>query len=158
MPTSRRTRHFLVDMISKYKKADYVGEEKRTVDGDPDEVTDLLNFGPSQLEWAKVPEHKVIVCSVCLELVPVLDELVRKCLGVFDHLSCVCLPGWVGGLQQRSRDTRDGIVVRPTLTRREHGIVHTLLEIFAGLAILTEEDETCARAAKRFVSERISFR
>jgi hypothetical protein len=81
-----------------------------------------------------------------LELVSILDKLLGKCPGVFDHLLRIRLPGRLGRLQQRSRDTRDGIVVGSTLARREHSIVHTLLEIFVSLAILAEEDKTGARA------------
>ena len=119
---------------------------KRTVNGDADEVTDFLDFGPSQLERTKVPEHEVTVCSARLELVSVLDELLCKRPGVFDHQLRICLPGRLGRLQQRGRDARDGVIVGPTLARREHSIIHTLLEISVSLAILAEEDKAGARA------------
>jgi hypothetical protein len=81
-----------------------------------------------------------------LELVPVLDELVCKCPGVFDHLLRICLPRRLGRLQQRGRDARDGVIVGSTLARREHSIIHTLLEIFVSFTILAEEDKTGAWA------------
>ena len=119
---------------------------KRTVNGDADEVADFLDFGPSQLERTKVPEHEVTVGSTCLELVPILDELFGKRPGVFDHLLCICLPGRLGCLQQRGRDARNGVIMGPTLARREDSIIHALLKIFVSLAILAEEDKTGARA------------
>jgi hypothetical protein len=65
---------------------------KRTVDGDTDEVTDLLDLGPRQFERAKIPEHEVTVCSTRLELIPVFDKLIRKRLRIFNHLLRICFP------------------------------------------------------------------
>ena len=130
----------------------------RTVDSDAEEVANLLDLRPGQLEWAKIPEHEMAIRAARLELVPVLDELVRKCPRVFDYLLCVCLPGWLRGLQQGRRDTRDGIVVWATLACREYGIVHALLEVLMSLTVLAEEDEAGTRTAKRFVSTRALLR
>ena len=66
--------------------------KKRTVDGDADEISDLLDLGPRQFERAKIPEHEVTVCSTRLELIPMFGKLVRERLRVFDHLLRVCLP------------------------------------------------------------------
>ncbi len=132
-------------------------KKKRTVDGDADEVSDLLDLGPSQFERAKIPEHEVIVCSARLELIPVFDNLIRKRLCVFNHLLRICLPCWLRRLQQRGCDTRDSVVVGSTLTRREHGIIHALLDVLAGLAALAEEDETGAGTTKCFVSESSAY-
>jgi hypothetical protein len=65
---------------------------KRTVDGDTDEVSNLLDLGPRQFERAKIPEHEVTICSTRLELIPVFDKLIRKRLGIFNHLLCICFP------------------------------------------------------------------
>jgi hypothetical protein len=125
-----------------------------TVDSDAEEVANLLDLRPGQLERAKIPEHEMVIRAARLKLVPVLAELVRKCLRVLDYLLCVCLPGRLRRLQQGRRDTRDGVVVWATLACREYGIVHALLEVLVNLAILAEEDEAGTRSAKRFVSTR----
>ncbi len=78
----------------------------RTVDGDAEEVTDLLDLGPCQLERAEVPEHEVV----------------------------------------------NGVIVRATLARGEHGIIYALLEVLVCLAVFAEEDKARTRATKRLVS------
>jgi hypothetical protein len=96
----------------------------------------------------------VVVRAACLELVPVLEKLVCKCLRVLDHLLRVFLPVRLRRLQQRRGNTGDGVVVRTTLTRGEHGVVYALLEVLVSLAVFAEEDETGSRATERFVSVR----
>jgi hypothetical protein len=134
------------------------GRIKRTVDGDADKVSDLLDLRPSQFERTKIPEHEVTVGSARLELIPILDKLIRKRPRVFDHLLRICLPRWLRRLQQRGCDSRNGVVVGPALTCGENGIIHALLEVFVSLVILAEEDEARTGATKRFVSTRALLR
>ena len=113
---------------------------KHTVDGDANEITDFLDFGPCQLERAKIPEHEVTVCATRLELVSVLDELICERPRIFDHLLCICLPGRLRRLQQRSRDASNSVIMGTTLTCREHCIIHAFLEVLVSLAVLAEKD------------------
>lgn len=61
-------------------------------------------------------------------------------------------------LLQRGCDSRDRVVVGSTLTCGEHGIIHTLLEVLASLAILAEKDEASSGTTKRFVSRKVLLR
>jgi hypothetical protein len=65
---------------------------KCTVDGDSDEVSDLLDLGPRQFKRAKIPEHEVTICSTRLELIPVFEKLIGKRLRIFNHLLRICFP------------------------------------------------------------------
>jgi hypothetical protein len=68
------------------------GRIERTVDGDADEVSNLLDLRPSQFERAKIPKHEVTVGSAGLELIPIFDKFIRKRPSVFNHLLRICLP------------------------------------------------------------------
>ena len=89
-----------------------------------------------------------------LELVPVLEEFVRKRLRVLDNLLCICLPGRLRRLQEGGCDTRDSVIVWPTLACGEYSIVHAFLKIFVRLAVLAEEDKASTWPAECFVSTR----
>jgi len=65
---------------------------KRTVDGDTNEVSDLLDLGPRQFERAKIPEHEVAVCSTRLELILVFEKLIGKRLRILNHLLGIFFP------------------------------------------------------------------
>jgi len=128
---------------------------KRTVDGDANKVSDLLDLGTRQFERAKIPEHEVTVCSTRLELIPVFEKLIRKRLRILNHLPRIFFPRWLRRLQQRGCDSRDRVIMGSSLTCGEHGIIHALLEVLASLAVLAEEDETSAGTTKCFVSTRV---
>jgi hypothetical protein len=100
----------------------------------------------------------VSVRSTRLELIPVFAKLIRERLRIFNHLPRVFFPRWLRRLLQRGCDSRDRVIVGSTLTCGEHGIIHTLLEVLASLAILAEEDETSAGATKCFVSRGVLIR
>jgi hypothetical protein len=86
--------------------------ERRTVDGDPDEVAQLLELRAGQLERAQVPEHEVVVRPVRLELVAVAHERLRERARVRDDLLRVRLPLGLRRLAQRDRDARDRLLMR----------------------------------------------
>lgn len=66
--------------------------EGRTVDGDADEIAELLELAARQAERAQVPEHKVVVSALRLQLVAGSDKLVTERLRVCDDLLRVRLP------------------------------------------------------------------
>ena len=84
------------------KKKNHPGEERsggRTVDGDAEEVSDLLDFGPCQFERPQVPQYEVVVRAAGLQFVPVLEKLICERLRILDHLLRVRFPGWLARLQ-----------------------------------------------------------
>ena len=101
--TRRPIRRFLGTGAGfKKKKKNHPGEERsggRTVDGDAEEVPDLLDFGPCQLERPQVPQYEVVVRAAGLQLVPVLEKLICERLRILDHLLRVRFPGWLARLQ-----------------------------------------------------------
>ena len=81
----------------------------RTVDGDADEVAQLLELAARQAERTQVPEHEVVVGALCLQLVAVPDELIAECLRVGDDLLRVRLPCRGGCLLERGCDASNGL-------------------------------------------------
>ena len=98
----------------------------------------------------------MVVGARGLELVAARDELRAEGLRVRDDLLGVRLPRRLARLQERSRDTRDGVVVRAALARGEDGVVDALLEVGSLLRVLAEEDEAGAGTAEGLVPERES--
>ena len=100
--TRRPIRRFLGTGAGFIKKKNHPGEERsggRTVDGDAEEVPDLLDFGPCQLERPQVPQHEMVVRAAGLQLVPVLEKLICERLRILDHLLRIRFPGWRARLQ-----------------------------------------------------------
>jgi hypothetical protein len=70
----------------------------------------------------------MVIASSGLEAVTKLDESRGEGPTVLDDGLCVLLEAGVGGLFERDGDGRNGIVVRPALARREHGIIDATLD------------------------------
>lgn len=97
----------------------------------------------------------MVVCTRCLELVALRDELLTEDLGVGDDLLSVGLPCGLSSLKKRSRDTRDSVIVRATLACREDSFVNALLKISGLVRALAEEDQAGARATEGLVSAQL---
>jgi hypothetical protein len=89
-------------------------------------ITDLLNLGTGEAKRAEVPENKVVVGTVSLELVALRGELGSDGPAVGDDLGGVLLEGGGSDLLERDGDTGDGVVVRSTLASGEDGVVDAL--------------------------------
>lgn len=123
------------------------------VDGDVDQIADLLHLGASETLRPQVPENKVIVRAVGNRLVTVRRKTSGKSASVGANLLGVVLPLRAGNLFERDGDTGNDIVVRATLGRRENGLVDLFLKIRVLLALgsATEEDKTGTRATEGLV-------
>ena len=80
-----------------------------TIDGDADEIAELLELAAGELERAKVPENEVVVGAARLELVVLTDEGLSERTGVADHLLSIRLPLGLASLMERSRNTGNGL-------------------------------------------------
>lgn len=79
------------------------------VQSDVAQVTDLLELAAGQTQRSEIPEDKVVVRTVGLELVVVLSEGVGDGARVFNHLGGVGLEGWVCSLLECDGDTGNGL-------------------------------------------------
>lgn len=122
------------------------------VDRDANNVAELLELAAGESQRAKIPENKVVIGTVGLQLVPVGNEFLTEGLRIGDDLLSICLPCGLSGLQESGGDTGNGVVVGATLACREDRIVDTLLKILSLVAVLAEENQTSTRTTKSLVS------
>jgi len=69
-----------------------------TVDRDPEQVTELLEFAAGQFQRTKIPQHEMAVGSIRLELVALCDQLISQRAGVGNNLFGIGLPGGLASL------------------------------------------------------------
>ena len=123
-----------------------------TVDGDADDVAELLELAAGQTKRTEVPEDKVVVRARSLELVALGDELLAEGLRVGDDLLGVRLPRRLSRLQEGGGNAGDGVVVRAALAGGEDGLVDAPLEVRSLVTVLTEEDQTGAGTTQGLVT------
>ena len=80
-----------------------------TIDGDANEIAELLEFATSQLEWSQVPENKMVVRPRGLEFVSTANKLFTKGPCVSNDLLGICLPCRLGGLQECCSNASNGL-------------------------------------------------
>ena len=97
------------DILESNEKRCKDNGKERTVDGNAQKVTDLLNLGASQTKRTEIPKDKVVVCAAGLQLVSILDELIRQSARVFDDLLRVGLPRRLGRLEKSSRNASNSL-------------------------------------------------
>lgn len=85
-------------------------ETDLTVDCDAQQVAYLLDFAASQTKRTEVPQNKVIISTVSLELVAVRVKGSCKCLRIGNNLSGVSLECRLGYLQKGSSDSGYSLV------------------------------------------------
>ena len=81
--------------------------KKRTVDGDTQKVTDLLNLATSQSKRSEVPQNKVVIGTTSLQLVTTLGKAVAQRPRVGNDLACVLLKLGLANLEERCRHRSD---------------------------------------------------
>ena len=126
------------------------------VDGNAQEIADLLDLGAGEAEGPQVPENEMVVRSVGLELVTLLNEGVAESLGVGDDLLGVCLELGGSNLEEGSGNRSDRVVVRAALACREDSLVDAPLEIGGVLKVLAEEDQAGTGTTEGLVTEKLS--
>lgn len=84
-------------------------EIKRTVNGDTNEITKLLELATGQLERSQIPEDKMIVSARGLQLVSTRDELRTEGPCVSNDLLGIRFPCWLSSLEESSSDTSNGL-------------------------------------------------
>lgn len=124
---------------------------RRTVDSNAQHIADLLHLTARQPKRPQIPKHQMVIRPARLQLISLLDELVRQRPCVGHDLFRVGFPGRVGSLLESGGDTGDGIVVRATLAGGEDGVVHALFEVGACGAVFAEEDETGTGTTEGFM-------
>lgn len=80
-----------------------------TVDGDTNDVAELLELATSQAERAEIPKDKVVLSARGLQLVVESNELLTKGLSVLNDLESVRLPCWLGRLEEGGGNTSNGL-------------------------------------------------
>lgn len=143
---------------------------ERTVDGDAQEVADLLNLAARQAEGSEIPENEVVVGAVGLKLVAMANELISQSPCIGNDLLGILLPGRICNLLEGGGNGGDGllvhqvstarlssladdthVVVGSTLAGREDGLVNTLLEVLCIFEIPSEEDQASPRTTESLV-------
>lgn len=124
-----------------------------TVDGDSEQITNLLDLGTGQADWSQIPEDKMVVGALSLQLVSMANKHFTENASVRDDLLGICLPCWRGDLKERGSDGCNGIVMRTTLASGEDGIIDALFEVLGIFNVLSEEDETSSRTTEGFVAD-----
>jgi hypothetical protein len=80
------------------------GNALPTVDGDPQQITDLLHLAASELKRAQVPEHEMVICAIGLQLVAMCRESGGEGLRIQDDLLGICAESGLGDLQESGGD------------------------------------------------------
>ena len=130
----------------------------RTVDGDADEVAELLELAAGQAQRTEIPENQVVIGTLGLQLVATGNELLAESLRVGDDLLRVRLPCWLRRLKESSSDAGNGIVVGTTLASGEDSVVDALLEVLGLVGVFAEENQTSTGTTKGLMSARPSVR
>jgi hypothetical protein len=84
-------------------------EKRRTVNSNPKKVTDLLDLTPSEPEGPQIPKNKMVIRPARLELIPVVNKLLREDTRIRNDLLCVQLERRVGNLLEGGGDGCDGL-------------------------------------------------
>ncbi|KAG5458049.1 MAG: hypothetical protein BJ554DRAFT_1812 [Olpidium bornovanus] len=111
---------------------------------------DRLHLAAGELLRPQVPKNQVVIAATGDHLVPITGEHFGKPLRVLLDLDTIFFKLRSGGLLQGHGDGGNGVVVRATLARRKHCLVHPALQVRVGAvrSALAEENKTGARTAK----------
>eukprot|EP00162_Nutomonas_longa_P021989 comp4956_c0_seq1/m.3941 comp4956_c0_seq1/g.3941 ORF comp4956_c0_seq1/g.3941 comp4956_c0_seq1/m.3941 type:complete len:487 (+) comp4956_c0_seq1:26-1486(+) len=126
----------------------HVAKDTVLVERDVHAVAQGLELGAREPDRAQIPQNQMVVRAARADAVAMGHKPSAQRADVLDDLLLVLLELGCGRLQQRRGHARNLVVVRPTLQRREHGVVDSVHKLLFG------KDETRARPAQRLVCGR----